>query len=205
MSEEIKNEEQVQQSPSKKDSANAKYVQALLKENGKLEDRNKQKDKKILNRNIVIVLLIIIIILLLFLRGCAGVGGPSIKLTEQPLSLYDASGGDANGTNSDDGLLYVTMPVVTDFTVTKANPGVLLYCPVENTDLFRIAFTFTDKDGKVVYQSSYLSGGQTEQASFIDKLPVGNNIIHVSITSEYEDTGKPANGAGCSIIVTVKG
>ena len=165
-----------------------------LQENTKKEKKLK---RKVLTRNISIVVLIIIIILLL-LRSCGADTG--VDTIFKPI-LQQSSSVEQNKEKKEK--LYVTMPVVDDFTVSAKNPNVVLYSPEENYGLFYITYTFTDADDNVIYQSNPAEGGTQWGVNFKELLDNGQHEVNVKLSSMYCDTGKPANGIASNITITV--
>lgn len=160
------------------------------------EEKQKKLKRKVWARNISILVLIIIIILLL-LRSCGADNTPD---TFKPILQQ---GNEITQTTEQQEKLYVRMPVVDDFTVSSKNPNVVLYSPAENYELFYITYTFTDADGNVIYQSNPAEGGTQWGVNFKELLPVGEHEVRVQLSSMYCDTGKPANGIGSTITITV--
>ena len=161
------------------------------------EKEERKLKRKVVARNVSIIVLLIIIIILL-LRGCGSDVGTRFEPLLQQGSVT-VQGDDKPEVNK----LYVTMPVVDDFTVSTDKPDVVLYCPEENKGLFYITYTFTDEDGDVIYQSNPAEGGTKWSVNFKELLPEGKHDVTVKLSSMYCDTGKAANGVVSDITITV--
>ena len=167
-----------------------------LEELDKESEKKKRKlRRKVRVRNSIILVLIIIIIILL-LRGC----GSGVGIRFAPLLQGDGDKMVSHDTES----LYVTMPVVEDFSVSSKNPTITLYSPEQNKDLFYIYYTFTNEDGEVIYQSDAVEAGKKFKVNFKDLLSEGEHKVHVHISSKFMDSLEDANGVTSDIAITVQ-
>lgn len=99
---------------------------------------------------------------------------------------------------------YVTLPFVESIVVTKDKPLIDLYNPIENKDLFEIAYVFKDTKENVIFKSDYVSPGKSIAFNVSEHFPKGTSSCICSIVSRYIDSKRDANGAVYRIDVCVK-
>lgn len=99
---------------------------------------------------------------------------------------------------------YVTLPLVESISVTSKAPVIDLYNPIENKDLFEIAYIFQDKNGNVIYESDYILPGETIALNVSEYFNKNTSSCTCSIVSRYIDSKKATNGAVYEIGVSIK-
>lgn len=178
----------------------------------KLEEETKRKKNY---RLLSIVELIIIIILLL--RGCNG--DPSMKgvwwvkdntppltseeftepeIEDQEYIEWEQKFAEEAETNR------INIPVITDFTVSKASPYKTLYNPAANADKYYLQYTFTIVgEEEPFYESKLVEGGYKFSVDFGSLLEIGEYTVNVrTSTFEYE-TFAPKSGDAHEITIKV--
>lgn len=178
-------------------------------------DELEEKCDKLLQSNKIknIIIIILIIIILLLLKGCGDCNCgncpenevivstiPSISDGDPLIPLIPDEPAPTPDLNDRD---YVTMPMLTDIVLSKENPVLTFYNPIENQNLFDICYTITDKDGNEIYSSGMRLAGESWNVDMSQYFPTGTTDVRISISSQFTGTHKAANGCGSNISISI--
>jgi hypothetical protein len=159
-----------------------------------LKKKLREKDKKNRDRrNRIRAVIIAVIVILVLLTAFRGSSNPFNPDTEDDADLqFSANGED----------LVSSIPYITDFTVTKKKPKVVLGNPNKNVYL---KYTFKDNDtGKTIYKSKYVKPEQKISVDFGSKLDVGVYNVNILYESCSLEDGRVYYTTDHDIKLTVK-
>lgn len=166
--------------------------------------KNKKLKNKVSNRNVLILILVVIIIILL-LRSCGGTpsdgGSPTSKPALETAEYIEPD--EVQDVEHEEGK--TTMPVISDFTVSKSYPYATLFNPESNAGHSYLAYKFTNTDtNEVIYESKLVEPGKKFSVAFGELLEVGIYNVSVDIYSyDYTDPSIHKNDGHSDIKVTI--
>lgn len=193
------------------------HIDEIEELNKKLEEVSedlKEETKRKKNYRILSLIELIIIIILL-LKGCAG--DPSMRgvwwvndnktplaeedfpeIEDQEYIEWEQQFAEEAETNR------IDIPVISDFTVSKASPYKTLFNPASNAGKYYLQYTFTVVgQEEPFYQSKLVEGGYKFSVDFGSLLDIGEYQVTVR-TSTYEyETYASKSGDAHEITVTV--
>lgn len=202
--------ERMEELNDKLDQLDEQHTNEIEELNEKLEEETKRKKNY---RLLSLIELIIIIILLL--KGCAG--DPSMRgvwwvddndtplieedfpeIEDQEYIEWEQQFAEEAETNR------IDIPVISDFTVSKASPYKTLFNPASNAGKYYLQYTFTVVgQEEPFYQSKLIEGGYKFSVDFGSLLDIGEYQVTVR-TSTYEyETYATKSGDAHEITVTV--